>query len=97
MKTLVANKGILVAVAVFVVVIFLYNTFFKPETITVPSELAASSIGNDLLKMHDELQRVSFDQSIFSSPSYLLLTDFSVDIPQQITGRPNPFNIIGQD
>jgi len=97
MKTLIANKGILITITVFIVVLFLYDIFFKSEAIAAPSELSASSIGNDLLKMQTELQKVSFDQALFSSPSYLFLTDFSVDIPQQITGRPNPFNIIGQD
>ena len=63
----------------------------------VPDELSASSIGNDLLKMHRELQGVAFDQTLFSSPGYLGLTDFSVSIPEQTTGRPNPFDVIGRD
>lgn len=76
---------------------FLYNIFFKSDTITAPSELSASSIGDDLLKIRRELQAVTLDQTLFSSPGYLLLDDFSTSIPQQITGRPNPFDIIGRD
>ena len=97
MKTLIANKGILAAVGIFIIVMFLYSLFFKSETTLVPDELSASNIGNDLLKMHRELQGVAFDQTLFSSPGYLGLTDFSVSIPEQTTGRPNPFDVIGRD
>ncbi|MDZ4205880.1 MAG: hypothetical protein U1C12_01575, partial [Patescibacteria group bacterium] len=90
MKILAANKGILASVVIFIIVIFLYNFFFKSETIMVPSELLAASIGDDLLKIREELQRVTLDRAIFSSPGYLLLTDFSIAVPPQTTGRPNP-------
>lgn len=83
--------------AVFIVVIFLYKFFFKSETITVPSELSAASIGDDLLKIRGELEKVTLDRAIFSSPGYLLLTDFSAAVQPQATGRPNPFNVIGRD
>jgi len=97
MKTLASNKGIIALVAFFSMVMFLYNVFFKSETITVPSESSASSIGDDLLKIRRELQAVTLDRTLFSSSGYLLLADFSTSIPQQITGRPNPFDIIGRD
>ncbi|MDO8729303.1 MAG: hypothetical protein Q7K26_05480 [bacterium] len=91
------NKGTLAAIVIFIVVMFLYKLFFKSENIAIPSELSASSIGEDIIKIRGELQAVTLDQSVFSSHGYLLLTDFSTAIPQQITGRPNPFNIIGRD
>ena len=97
MEILTKNKGILAAIAIFIVAILLYNLFFKSETLLVPSELSASSIGDDLLKIRGELQKVTLSRNIFSSPGYLLLSDFSTAIPQQTTGRPNPFNIIGRD
>ena len=97
MKTLAGNKGTIAAVAIFIMVMFLYNIFFKSETVPIPDELSASSIGNDLLKMRGELQAVALDQTLFSAPGYLFLTDFSVNIPQQPLGRTNPFNLIGRD
>jgi len=97
MKTLASNKGTIGAVAIFITVMFLYNIFFKPENTIIPSELSASSIGDDLLKIRGELQAVTLDQSLFSSAGYLLLTDFNVAISPQATGRPNPFDIIGRD
>ncbi|MEX2013638.1 MAG: hypothetical protein WD897_01865 [Parcubacteria group bacterium] len=96
MDILTKNKGILSVVVVFIAVMFLYNIFFKVET-PVSSELSASSIGDDLLKIHGELQRVTLDRTMFSSTGYLLLNDFSTVISPQITGRPNPFDIIGRD
>ncbi len=87
----------LAAVALLVAAIVLYNFFFKSEAITVPSESAASAIGEDLIKIRGDLQKVTLDQTIFSSPGYLLLIDFSTEIPKQATGRSNPFDIIGRD
>jgi len=97
MEMLKQNKGILVTIGIFIVVIFLYKIFFQSENVTIPSELSASSIGDDLLKIREELQTVTLDQSVFSFPGYLLLVDFSTSIPQQTTGRSNPFDIIGRD
>src|SRR3989344_5139146 len=98
MKTLVKNKVTLGAIAIFILAIFSYNVFLNPTAdLSVPGESSASSIGDDLVKLHGELQAVTLNREIFSSPSYLLLTDFSTDIPQQEVGRPNPFNAIGQD
>jgi len=97
MQLLVKNKGILAIVAIFIIVMFAYNTFFRPEVVPTSSELSASGVGDDLLKMHSELQAVTLDRSLFSAPGYLRLTDFSNVIPPQPTGRPNPFDIIGRD
>lgn len=97
MQTLTKSKGILAIVAIFIVVMFLYNLFFKSESLSVLSALSSSNAGDELLKTREELQRVAFDQSLFSSAGYLGLTDFSVDVPPQTIGRPNPFNIIGRD
>ncbi|PIP56017.1 MAG: hypothetical protein CO183_01565 [Candidatus Zambryskibacteria bacterium CG_4_9_14_3_um_filter_42_9] len=97
MDIITKNKGILAIIAIFIVVMFLYNTFFKGETIAVVSELEASTIGDDLIRLRQELEKVTLDQAIFSSPGYLLLNDFSTAVTPQETGRPNPFDIIGRD
>jgi len=97
METLIKNKGILATVAIFILAMFLYNFFFKSEMTPVADQLSTSSVGNDLLKTFEELQAVTLDPSVFASLGYLELADFSSSIPQQPTGRPNPFNIIGRD
>jgi hypothetical protein len=97
MDTLKNNKGTLVAIVIFILAILSYNLLFKSDAVVLPSELTASNIGNDLIKMRAELQAVALSQEVFSSPGFLLLVDFSTDIPSQPIGRPNPFNIIGRD
>jgi hypothetical protein len=97
MNMLTKNKGALLAVAIFILVMFLYNFLFKSEVISLPDESSASIVGDDLIKTFNELKAVTLDQSFFSSSKYLFLTDFSNSIPQQATGRSNPFNVIGRD
>lgn len=97
MKTFIKNKGILTAVAIFILVMFLYNFFLKSDTILTSSTSQASNIGDDLLKIHKELQTVTLNREVFSFPEYLSLIDFSVTVPQQAIGRSNPFDIIGRD
>ena len=75
MKTLIENKGILVIIAIFIVVMFLYNTFFSTENVLIQEGLSSSGVGANLLEMSEKLQRVTLDQSIFSSNGYLLLND----------------------
>ncbi|MEX2013975.1 MAG: hypothetical protein WD896_01315 [Parcubacteria group bacterium] len=97
MEIFAKNKGILGVVAIFIVAMFIYNSFFKSDNSALSSELRASSIGDDLLQIRAELQAVTFNRAIFTSAGYLLLNDFSVSIPEQTTGRSNPFDIIGRD
>jgi len=47
--------------------------------------------------MSNDLQAVNFDQQIFTSPGFLLLTNFSLEVPQKPIGRNNPFGNIGQN
>lgn len=97
MKTFTKNKGILGIAAVLILVMFVYNSFFRSEELSIPSELQASNIGDDLIKTHEALQKVTLDQNFFASQGYLSLIDFSIAILPQTIGRPNPFNIIGRD
>ena len=97
MKTLIKNKGILATIAIFILAMFLYNLFFKSEALPASIDLSTPSIGTDLLQIFDRLQKVTFDQTVFSSVGYRELTDFSISIPPQPTGRPNPFDMIGRN
>jgi hypothetical protein len=95
MKIFSSNKGILAIVAIFVLVMFLYNVFIKGEPIPLESELAATTIAEDLLQTSMELEAIKFDQAAFSAPGYLLLVDFNIEIEPQPLGRLNPFANIG--
>lgn len=97
MKTLIKNKSLLAAIIIFVVGMFVYNSYFKLEVIPESDESSATVVGDDLLKIHKELKLVALDRTVFSSLGYLLLTDFSIKVESQPTGRSNPFDIIGRD
>ncbi len=92
-----ANKGILMVVIIFVLVMVLYKIFLRPDTALIPDESLATSIGDDILSLRTELEKVNFDSTLFSTPGYLGLIDLTVSIPNLPVGRTNPFEVIGRD
>lgn len=94
MKTLEKNKGIVIAVIVFALVIFAYNTF---KADIFPEPQTRENIGADLVELYAGLQSVTLNKEVFSSPLYASLSDFSVDLGVAEVGRLNPFNTIGRD
>ena len=99
MKTIKKYKNTLYAAVAIVALAFLYNLLFSASTDTLLelTESPTDVIGREVVQLSDVLNGVTLDDAIFSSPSYLFLTDFSVTVEPQPTGRPNPFNIIGRD
>lgn len=95
MKTLSKNKGTILGGLIIVLSAIAYNMFFPADGI--PSELEAAGIGEDLRRMHSELQGVTLDRSLFTSQEFLYLADYRQDPPVQPTGRVNPFDVIGRD
>lgn len=94
MKFLIKNKGTLVAVLVFVLVMAAFN-YFKADLIPVLAP--QQNIGSDVVELFAVLENVNFTSDVFSSPLYRSLNDFSTALIPQPTGRSNPFNIIGRD
>lgn len=92
-----ANKGILAAVLIFVLLMVLYKIFLRPDTALIPDESLATNVGNDILNLRAELEKVNFDQTLFSTPGYIGLIDLTVLIPTLPVGRVNPFDVIGRD
>lgn len=95
MKALQNNKGLVIAVIVFIAAILIYNFFLKPTTATINESLATEGVGNDVVALYQSLQSATLDQSLFASQTYRGLVDFSVAVPSQPIGRINPFDIIG--
>ena len=100
MKNLLKNRKIIAGVVIVVIALFLYN-FLSGADPSVPADsglgLPASTANDDLLKIATELSAVDYQTELFSTPGYILLTDFSLPLTPQPVGRPNPFNIIGRD
>ena len=83
---------------IVVVSIIIYYWFLKPaptDTATNGGTLldvtAEANVGTDVLTLLNQIQSLRIDKSIFESPEYQSLNDFSVAIPPQPVGRPNPF------
>lgn len=97
MEFLHKNQKIILIALFFGGAIWAYLTFFKSDNVGVTSNLAAESVGSEVLELYTRLQAVTLDQTLFTSSLYRRLVDFSKTIPQQVPGRPNPFDIIGRD
>lgn len=91
------NKNLIIAIVVILLAFWAYNTFFKSEGLVTSDNIAADEVGSDVLDLSASLQSVTLDQSLFASPLYKHLIDFSLPIPSQPSGRVNPFDIIGRD
>ncbi len=54
-------------------------------------------IGQDILSLLSSFQSVSIDSTLFSSPLFQSLKDFSVALSPEQQGRSNPFAPIGTE
>lgn len=90
------NKTIILSITLLLALLWAYNTFVNTGDSGVPTDLSAQQVGGDVLDLYASLQSVALDQTLFSTPLYKRLVDFSTDIPQQPLGRTNPFDVIGK-
>jgi hypothetical protein len=87
-----------VLVLVIVALAFIAYTIFanrQPEavlTTTETSELSAPD--QDLIALLLELKSISLDNSLFTSPAFASLQDFSQELIPEPVGRPNPFEAL---
>lgn len=56
---------------------------------------AGAEVGSDVIALIQQIKTLRIDQSIFSDPAFLSLTDYTTPIPPQPVGRPNPFAPLG--
>ena len=95
MQGILKNKSALALILFFILGMFIYNLFFAGSPLTATQ--SAEAAGGDLVKLSQELQNARLTTELFSTPSYVFLTDFTVNVPEQPIGRVNPFDIIGRD
>lgn len=87
----------LIILAVIVVAIGVAGYFYigrdqsTDATLTITKGSPASLDDNQLLAALRDLKRHNLDNSLFSDPLWLSLTDFSKPLVLQEPGRPNPF------
>ncbi|KND48093.1 MAG: hypothetical protein AB201_00645 [Parcubacteria bacterium C7867-006] len=73
----------------------LYNSVPDPDVLAEVS--SSESASQDILTLVANLNQISIDQSLFSSPLFVSLQDTSAVISPEVQGRPNPFSPIGVD
>jgi len=73
-----------------------------PQTTTVSDTTTAplgtdavSQIGTQVIALLGEMGNIKLDGSLFSDPNFQSLQDYSIEIPPELKGRPNPFDPIG--
>ncbi len=49
------------------------------------------AVGSRVLSLLNQISSLKIDSSIFTSASYKSLVDYTIAIPEQNIGRPNPF------
>jgi len=90
------NKSAVVAITVLLLGFLLYSVLMSPAD-TAPGQTVADNPGEDLVAVAAELSSITFRQDVFQSAGYRSLVDWSVAIPSEPAGRPNPFETIGRD
>ena len=96
------KQKILLLILVIVLIFALYFFFFRNNNIALP-EVAFDEFGNpietmvvgyDLINLLDQLQGVELNDSLFRTPAFQKLTDYSIELPSLPQGRSNPFSPI---
>jgi hypothetical protein len=95
-------KTALISLAIIIVTIFAYR-FFRGEDVPADQALyfeASSagqiplSVGQDILFALEELRRLKLDTTIFESPAFQSLVDWSIATTSEPLGRPDPFETL---
>lgn len=95
-------KQIIIVIIVIIVAFIGFKMFFPNET-GDQALVADSATGADfaegqvILSLLNQLEKVTLDTSVFSGKAFSTLINFEKPIPDQATGRPNPFSRIGID
>ncbi len=86
--------GVLVVVAGLLYYFFMSSGSGELLTSSQDSELPVSQ---EILATLGNLRTIKLDNSIFSDPLFISLSDFGVSIPPAAAGRRNPFAPVGQN
>ena len=94
-KTSKKNIVIIVVIIIAAIIGYFYYEGSTPVTNSSLQTTAASddaqAVGARVLALLNQIRSLKIDTSIFKDPSYMTLRDYSVAIPQENVGRPNPF------
>lgn len=98
MKFLKDNKTPILIAGAIVLGLYAYFAFFRSapsEDLLVSDSDQVSETSKELLATLANLKTIKLDDSIFSDPVFLSLTNFGVQLPPENVGRRNPFAPVG--
>jgi hypothetical protein len=75
---------------------YVYFAFFSNSSAPLTTTDVGNSVSGDLLVTLNSLHTIKLDNSIFTNPVFVSLSDFGVSIPPQSSGRGNPFAPLGK-
>ena len=86
---------VLLAVVAYAVYFFFFRNS-APEVILdeFGNPVAAQVVGQDLIDTLVDLQSVTLSDKVFSTPAFMSLIDFAVELTPETPGRSNPFSPI---
>ena len=88
------TTAIVVIVIIVGAVVYFYYQGSSPSSsgsLLQSSGTAAASVGSSELTLLGRIQSLKIDPSLFSDQAYRSLQDYSVVIPTENVGRPDPF------
>lgn len=90
MKTMIA----VIAVALVAAAVYFYYQGGSPPAGSgsmLTSQSGPTTVGAAELSLLSQIQGITFETSVFQNPAYLSLKDYTVVIPAENVGRPDPF------
>ena len=87
-------KNLLFILGLAVLLFLGYMVFLRDSVTTSTGSLTGATAEEETQALLDKIQRIqtySADSPIFDNQSFKSLTSFQVDIPEEPTGRSNPF------
>jgi hypothetical protein len=96
MDFLIKNKVAIGAGIAILLLLYVYLTYFSsgPSPILTTSD-ANTPLSTDILVTLQSINSIKLDNTIFTDPVFVSLTDFGVTIPPETVGRRNPFAPLG--
>jgi hypothetical protein len=92
MNFLKQNKTVIGVCVAAVAALVIYVMYFSGgSSATLSSSSSVSTASQNILVTLQDLNTIKLDDSIFTNPVFLSLTDFGVTIPLENVGRSDPF------
>lgn len=95
MLALLKKHMVLVGGGAIVLALLYYFFTSSSSTATVTADSGPSPVSQEILATLGNLRTIKLDNSVFSDPLFLSLSDFGVTIPPAAAGRRNPFAPVG--